>query len=111
MPEHFKYRAVGSDGKIETGTMSAESSAQVLDYLSEQDLTPVKVTHLPKKKTLSFFSFLDKVDYDTLILFTNSLNTMIHAGIPLLRALRLIRVGPRNGKFNKDIHQIRFSLE
>ena len=111
MPEHFKYRAVGIDGKIETGTMSAESSAQVLDYLSEQDLTPVKVTHLPKKKTLSFFSFFEKIDYDTLILFTNSLNTMIHAGIPLLRALRLIRVGPRNGKFNKAIHQIRFSLQ
>ena len=59
MPEHFKYRAVGSDGKIETGTMSAENSAQVLDFLSEQEMTPVKVTQLLRKKSLSLFSFLD----------------------------------------------------
>ena len=72
MPEHFKYRAVGANGKIETGTMSAESSAQVLDYLSEQELTPVKVIQLTKKKALSFLSFFERADYDTLILFTNN---------------------------------------
>lgn len=111
MPEHFKYRAVGADGKIEKGTMRAESSVHVLDFLSEQQLTPVKVTQLPRKKNLSFFGFFKKVDYESLILFTNSLNTMIHAGIPLLRALRLIKIGPHNGKFNKAINQIRISLQ
>ena len=91
--------------------MSAESNEQVFDYLAERALTPIKVIQGTRKKTFSFFGFFKGVDYENLILFTNSLATMNRAGIPLLRALRLIKIGPAEGKFNQAIHKIRYSLE
>lgn len=111
MPELYKYRAVSPDGRVETGAMSAESNEQVLEYLADQSLIPVKISQSALKKQFSFFGFFKGVDYENLILFTNSLATMIRAGIPLLRALKLIKIGPPNSKFNQAIHQIRYSLQ
>ncbi len=111
MPEQYRYRAVALDGRIEKGAMSAESNEQVLEYLAEHALTPINITHSAQKKQFSFFGFFRGVDYENLILFTNSLATMTRAGIPLLRALKLIKIGPPNGKFNQAIHQIRYSLQ
>jgi MSHA biogenesis protein MshG len=111
MPEKFKYRAVALSGAVEKGTMSAESREQVFDYLAERSLIPITVVQSDNKKTFSFFGFFKGVDYENLILFTNSLATMIRAGVPLLRALRVIKIGPADGKFNQAIHQIRYSLE
>lgn len=111
MSEQFRYRAVGIDGRIENGAISAENNEHVLDYLSERALTPIAIVHTPRKKPFSFFGFFKGVDYENLILFTNSLATMIRAGLPLLRALKVIKIGPENGKFNQAIHQIRYSLQ
>jgi len=111
MPELYRYRAVALDGRIENGAMSAEGNDQVFEYLAERALTPIAVVQAPHKKSFSFFGFFKGVDYENLILFTNSLATMIRAGVPLLRALKVIKIGPADGKFNQAIHQIRYSLQ
>lgn len=111
MPELYKYRAVSLAGVIEKGEMNAESNEQVFDYLAERALTPILVQQAPERKSFSFFGFFQGVDYENLILFTNSLATMIRAGVPLLRALRVIKIGPADGKFNQAIHQIRYNLQ
>jgi len=111
MPEQYRYRAVALDGHIEKGVMSAESNDQVFDYLADRELTPIAVFETPRKRSFSLFGFFKNVDYENLILFTNSLGTMIRAGIPLLRALRVIKIGPAESKFNQAIHQIRYSLQ
>lgn len=111
MSELFRYRAVSLDGRIEKGAMSAENDEQVLEFLAERALTPIAVVSSPRKKTFSFFGFFRRVDYENLILFTNSLGTLLRAGVPLLRALKIIKIGPPQGKFNLAIHQIRYSLQ
>ena len=111
MPEQYRYRAASLDGRIENGAISAENNEQVLEYLAERALTPIAVVYSPRKKTFSFFGFFKGVDYENLILFTNSLATMIRAGVPLLRALKVIRIGPPEGKYNRAINQIRYSLQ
>ncbi len=111
MPEQYRYRAASLDGRIENGAISAENNEQVLEYLSERKLTPIAVIHSPRKKSFSFFGFFKGVDYENLILFTNSLSTMIRAGLPLLRALKVIKIGPSEGKYNQAIRQIRYSLQ
>ncbi len=111
MPEQYRYRAVAVDGRIEKGAMNAESNEQVFEYLAERKLTPIVVVQSPRKRTFSLFGFFKGVDYENLILFTNSLATMIRAGIPLLQALKIIKIGSNDSKFNQAIHQIRYSLQ
>ncbi|MCK4573963.1 MAG: type II secretion system F family protein, partial [candidate division Zixibacteria bacterium] len=50
-------------------------------------------------------------DYDNLIVFTNSLATLYRAGIPLLRAMTIMKIGPANSRFNIAIEQITFGLQ
>jgi len=111
MPVQYKYRAVAEDGKAREGDFAAENADQVVEYLSKQGLIPISITPNDQRKSFSLWGFFNKTDYDNLILFTNSLLTMYRAGIPLLRALSIMRVGPPGSRFNKAIQEIRREVQ
>ncbi len=109
MPTQYKYKAVSSDGRMQHGVIVAESTDQVLEYLSQQQLLPVAVGRAGRRRSFSLNPF-KKTDYESLILFTNSLLTMHRAGIPLLRALSIMRIGPPESRFNQAVEQIRVEI-
>ncbi|HOP06738.1 MAG TPA: type II secretion system F family protein [candidate division Zixibacteria bacterium] len=111
MPTQFKYRAVSDDGSPTDGIIAADSNAQVQEFLAEQKLTPVWIK--PARKNIAFYlsGVLGGGAMDELITFTNSMSTLYRAGVPLLRALSLIRIGQKDSRFNYAISQIRLSLQ
>ncbi|HWR82643.1 MAG TPA: type II secretion system F family protein [Candidatus Deferrimicrobium sp.] len=111
MPAQYKYRAVTDDGRPREGVVTAETTQQVVDLLSQQTLTPISITAESGRRPFSLSGLFQKMDYESLILFTNNLITMHRAGIPLLRALSIMRVGPPGSRFNRAIPQIRQDVQ
>jgi len=111
MPTQYKYRAVSEDGRTHEGLFTAERNQQVVDHLAEQQLLPVSIELVRPTAPFSFWGFFGGAHYEDLIMFTNNLGTLYRAGVPLLRALSIIKIGAPDSRFNYAVSQIRLSLE
>lgn len=88
MATAFQFRAIASDGKVRTGTLTAETEKLVAAELRRQGLTPVFVGAEKKKAglQLSLPSF-DRGKRRDVLFFTQELSTLLSAGIPVDRAI------------------------
>jgi general secretion pathway protein F len=86
MATSFFFRAVASDGKLRTGTITAETEKNVAQELKRQGLIPVYVGFEPKKSLQFKLPVLGSHRKDVLF-FTQELSTLLNAGVPLDRAL------------------------
>ncbi|MDQ1469287.1 MAG: ral secretion pathway protein [Bryobacterales bacterium] len=86
----FHYRAVGADGKLRAGIITAENQRSVARELQRQGLTPVYVGVEEKKRGFDFQlpSFGSGRRRDVLF-FTQELSTLLNSGVPLDRALSI----------------------
>src|SRR5580704_18193945 len=85
----FHYRAVGVDGKLRTGIITADTTTLVARELRRQGLTPVYVGAEEKKSlAINLPSFGGSRRKDVLF-FTQELSTLLNAGVPLDRALNI----------------------
>lgn len=93
----FEYQALSSAGANQSGTMEANSEAQVLERIHALGFLPLKVKLSgaasvgadsgTKKKQAWFAS--KKVSQADIIAFTQQLSSMLNAGLPLDRALSI----------------------
>src|SRR5262245_16863492 len=89
MATAYFFKAVASDGKLRTGTLSAETDRQVAQELRRQGLTPVNVG-LEKKAGFSFaLPGLNRGKRRDILFFTQELSTLLNAGVPVDRALSI----------------------
>ena len=90
MASSFFFRAVASDGKIRTGSLTGESEKVVAGELRKQGLTPIYVGVAPKGAAIEFKlpSFRKGRRRDVLF-FTQELSTLLNAGVPLDRAISI----------------------
>src|SRR5579885_3410642 len=86
----FFFRAVASDGRMRTGSLTGDNEKLVARELRKQGLTPVYVGLAPKGKSLEIKlpSFTGNKRRDVLF-FTQELSTLLNSGIPLDRALSI----------------------
>ena len=90
MATTFFFRAVASDGKIRSGSLSGASEKVVASDLRKQGLTPIYVGVAPNGASfeLKLPSFRKGRRRDVLF-FTQELSTLLNAGVPLDRALSI----------------------
>jgi general secretion pathway protein F len=90
MATTFFFRAVASDGKIRTGSLSGSDEKVIARELRKQGLTPVYVGVAPKNASfeIKLPSFGGRRRSDVLF-FTQELSTLLNAGVPLDRALSI----------------------
>src|SRR5579872_2940497 len=89
MATTFFFRAVASDGKLRTGSLTAENDKSVTRELRRQGLTPVYVGVEQKKSfELKLPAFARGHRRDVLF-FTQEISTLLNAGIPVDRALSI----------------------
>ena len=85
----FHFKAVSSDGKVRTGTLSGESDKDIARELRRQGLTPVFVGLEQKKGfDLQLPSFGGGKKKDILY-FTEEMATLLNAGVPIDRAITI----------------------
>jgi len=90
MATTFFFRAVASDGKPRTGTLTAETDKIVASELRRQGLIPV---YIGLEKGSQGFEFklpsFSRSRRGDVLFFTQELSTLLNAGIPLDRALTI----------------------
>ena len=90
MATTFFFRAVASDGKIRSGSLSGDSEKVVARDLRKQGLTPIYVGVAPKSAALEFkLPSFGKGRRRDVLFFTQELSTLLNAGVPLDRALSI----------------------
>ena len=81
----FHYRALATDGKVRSGTLSSGDEAAAVRELRRQGMTPVFVgTSRPGGLSLKLPSFPRRRSRDILH-FTEEVATLLAAGIPRIR--------------------------
>ena len=107
----YKYEAYSQSGDVLVGKLTARDEVQVEHYLAEQELMPIRIAEVTKRSLQVTLGFLGASAYERLIMFTNALATMQRSGVPLLRALTIIRIGKNGGLFNRVIDSLRLGVE
>jgi general secretion pathway protein F len=92
MATAYFFKAVASDGKMRTGTLTAENDKRVATELRRQGLIPVYVGATPQAQGglggRFKFSYTPGRRKDVLF-FTQELSTLLNSGIPVDRALSI----------------------
>jgi type II secretory pathway component PulF len=111
MSDRFKYQAVSEAGEVREGVVTAANRHYVQELLTDQNLKPIRIDQVKKRSALTLFGFLRGSLYESLIMFTTSLATLHRAGIPLLRAMSLIRINSPGDRFNQAIDRMRIDIQ
>ena len=137
----FKYFAVDSKGKEMQGEIEADTQTAAIAKIREQQLFPTKILPISDRKPaksasrplfgggraakpakakaqsgmmkmdLRLPAFMSRVKSKQLMVFTRQLATLIDAGLPLLRGLRLIVRQEKNPALKKATQEISESIE
>lgn len=132
MPK-FNYVAMDSRGKETKGVLEVASQADAINRLKEMGFFPTKVTEAEKpkdpkadkkgkakaassggggaKKKGKGWSFGGKVKPKVLTTFTRQLATLVDAGLPLLRGMRVLEKQERNPTLKRIINDLALSIE
>ncbi len=111
MPDNYLYTACGPDGIKRRGVIQADSAERVAAILDEQHLIPIEIKTQKNQLKPALFGFMKGRQYEDLILFTRNLSTLYQAGIPILRALGIIKIGPADSYFNRALERIRIAVQ
>jgi general secretion pathway protein F len=86
----FFFRAVASDGKIRSGSLTGENDKAIARELRKQGLTPIYVGVAPKNAGFAFKLPVFRVGRRRDVLFfTQELSTLLNSSVPLDRALAI----------------------
>src|SRR5262245_38960132 len=134
MPK-FNYVAMDSRGKETKGTLDVANQNEAISRLKEMGYFPTKVTEAEKVKeksdkkskaaapsastkgkkkkgiNISIPGFGGKVKPKVLTTFTRQLATLVDAGLPLLRGLRVLEKQERNAVLRRIIGDLASSIE
>ena len=87
MATAYHFRATAADGKLRTGTLTAETDRQAARELKRQGLIPIYVG-LEQKAAFSFkLPAMQRGKRQDILFFTQELATLLNAGVPIDRAL------------------------
>lgn len=107
----FAYAARSRDGKVQRGTMSAESRQALVKMLQSRGLTadPKSIRERGKSKIRRLN--LKGVRAAELLLFTRQMATMVNAGLPLLQSLDILAEQTEDLIFSRIILAIAQDVE
>lgn len=122
MPK-FNYIAMDSSGKQVRGVIEGATQAQAIANIQAKHLVPTAIgpAEAPAQggkkkggmsKEIKLPSFLKgKVKQKDLTTFTRQLATLMSAGLPLLRSLRVLEKQSRNAALKEALHDMGESVE
>jgi type IV pilus assembly protein PilC len=134
MPK-YNYVAMDSRGKETKGTLEVTSQNEAINRVKEMGLFPTKIVEIDKAKektdkkakpaakagkpakgkrgqiNISIPGLGGKVKSKVLTTFTRQLATLVDAGLPLLRGLRVLEKQERHPTLKKIIGELALSIE
>jgi general secretion pathway protein F len=90
MASTFFFRAVASDGKVRTGSLTGEDDKGIARELRKQGLTPIYVGIAPKSTSIELkLPVFQRGRRRDVLFFTQEISTLLNSGVPLDRALTI----------------------
>ena len=90
----FQYNAVSADGEALEGEMEARTNEAVVDRLQAMGYIPIQVELAQLEQSAGNVSFgwlrSSRVSQAEIGVFTSEIATLLHAGLPLDRALEIL---------------------
>ena len=94
----YRYKAVNPAGDIAAGELDAANESEIVDRLRDQGLMPMQVVAAAGDRSAAAAKPAQKrswfaprhVTRDHVLAFTRELATLLHAGLPLDRALEIL---------------------
>ncbi len=105
--QFFDYKARDPQGRLLEGVVEAPSLDVAEGLLRERDIIVLSLRQGRKKVLFQgTLSFLNRVPYRDVVIFARQLAVMISAGIPIVRALRVLSKQVSNTTFRMIIEEI-----
>lgn len=120
----FTYRGRNSSGQAVSGLMEGDSAAAVADALLAKSITPLSIS--PAKGGgspaapgagdkpaggMALALFKEKIDSLDIMMFSRQLNTLLKAGVPIMRALTGLQETTPNRSMKEMLGELRDSLD
>jgi type IV pilus assembly protein PilC len=108
----FEFKILNTGGKFETGRINAESASQVAEILRGQGSRVIYIKEAQgiirgRGKEEGFhLPGLSRISIRDLSIFTNQFGTMLNAGLPIARALSVLKRQTTNQKLVGIIGQV-----
>ena len=112
----FEYKGRNNQGQAVDGNIEANSADAVATELLNTGITPVDITQTKQEQktriNLNYnFSQNKKPTLDDLVLFSRQMYTLMHAGVPIVRAITGLAETTRNHVLKNTLLSIRIEIE
>jgi len=105
----YSWKGKNKMGKMQEGTLSADTKDAVIGLLRRQQIMVSAVTE--KGKELAIPKFGGGVKQKEIAIFTRQFSVMIDAGLPLVQCLEILGGQQKNRVFQKVLFQVRQDVE
>ena len=104
----YLYKATTLDGKTVEGLMDGSNEESIVQSLHQLGYIPIRIVSAQEKKAgLRLPSFFPKrVGLKNLLTFTQELSTLIAAGLPLDRSLRILGSLTENERLSETVKDV-----
>jgi type IV pilus assembly protein PilC len=112
--EEYQWRAVSVAGAEAKGSLEAASESAVIAKLRAQGLSPLSVVPLSKtglNRDIAIPGFEKRVATKDLAVFAKQFAGLIHAGLPLMRALAILSDQTENKKLASALVAVQVEIE
>ncbi|MBI4363470.1 MAG: type II secretion system F family protein [Candidatus Doudnabacteria bacterium] len=107
----YTYQARDEKGMMRTGTVVAINEASAFDILSGHGLIVIKIFPLTKVSLLQSLDILDWISAKDIVLFSRQLATLINAKVPIVQALKILRMQVSSKRLQNIIAEISSKVE
>lgn len=104
----YQYKAIDAAGKKVQDICNAHTRDEVLKMIKENRGYPIEIKEIVEAKdvgSLSLFRF-SPVKLKDIAVFCRQFYTMLHAGVPIISCLDILRLQTENKRFKKIIGEI-----
>ena len=117
MPEFF-YEAMDNKGKEISGSITSESKISAINKIREMGYFPTSVNEGKENKTSGtqakdkkIFSIFNRIKEKDLVTFMRQFATLVDAGLPILRGLRVLEKQNKNKPLGNILKNVSDSVE
>ena len=114
----YAYKAAQSSGKVTQSVIEAEDESRAVVLLQESGLIPIRIWEASEKisKAGGFLSkdissFFSRIALKDVMLFTQDLSSLLEAGLPVDRSLKILFEATQNPKFKRVVKEIIKAIE
>ena len=107
----FSYQARDQKGALRTGTVDAINEVSAFDILQNHGLIVIKIAPNTKLSLLEHMVLFERVSLKEIVLFSRQLSTLINAKVPIVQALKILKLQVSSKKLQNIITEVANKVE